>query len=112
LPYIMTGIRLAAAVALILAVTAELVIGAPGLGKEIGVAMSSSAVPTMYALILVIGRFAVTVNVLFRTLERRVLAWHTSVRLEAVTWPSRGGSSACSRSRRFGSRCGGWPARI
>jgi ABC-type nitrate/sulfonate/bicarbonate transport system permease component len=85
LPYIMTGIRLSAAVALILAITAELVIGAPGLGKEIGVAMASSAVPTMYALILVIGVFGVLVNVVFRTLERHLLSWHTSVRLEAVT---------------------------
>ena len=67
LPYIMTGLRLSAAVALILAITAELVIGAPGLGKEIGVAMASSAVPTMYALILVIGVFGVVVNVAFRS---------------------------------------------
>jgi ABC-type nitrate/sulfonate/bicarbonate transport system permease component len=85
LPYIMTGLRLSAAVALILAITAELVIGTPGLGKEIGVAMASSAVPAMYALIFVVGLFGVAVNVAFRALERRVLAWHTSVRLEAVT---------------------------
>jgi ABC-type nitrate/sulfonate/bicarbonate transport system permease component len=85
LPYIMTGLRLSAAVALILAVTSELVIGVPGLGKEIGLAMASSAVPTMYALILVVGLFGVMVNVLFRVLERRVLSWHTSVRHEAAT---------------------------
>ena len=85
LPYIMTGLRLSAAVALILAITAELVIGTPGLGKEIGVAMASSAVPAMYALIFVVGLFGVAVNIVFRALERRVLAWHTSVRLEAVT---------------------------
>jgi ABC-type nitrate/sulfonate/bicarbonate transport system permease component len=85
LPYIMTGLRLSAAVALILAITAELVIGTPGLGKEIGIAMASSAVPAMYALIFVVGLFGVAVNVAFRALERRVLAWHTSVRLEAVT---------------------------
>jgi ABC-type nitrate/sulfonate/bicarbonate transport system permease component len=81
----MTGLRLSAAVALILAITAELVIGTPGLGKEIGVAMASSAVPAMYALIFVVGLFGVAVNVVFRALERRVLSWHTSVRLEAVT---------------------------
>jgi ABC-type nitrate/sulfonate/bicarbonate transport system permease component len=85
LPYIMTGLRLSAAVALILAITAELVIGTPGLGKEIGVAMQSSAVPAMYALIFVVGLIGVAVNVGFRALERRVLSWHTSVRLEAVT---------------------------
>lgn len=85
LPYLMTGVRLAAAVALILAITAELVIGVPGLGKEIGVAVASSAVAPMYALILVVGLFGVAVNVACRALERRVLRWHTSVRLEAVT---------------------------
>ncbi len=84
LPYIMTGLRLSAAVALILAITAELVIGAPGLGKEIGLAQASSAVPAMYALILVVGLFGVAVNVGFRALERHTLAWHTSVRLEAA----------------------------
>jgi ABC-type nitrate/sulfonate/bicarbonate transport system permease component len=82
LPYLLTGLRLSAAVALILAITAELVIGAPGLGKEIGVAMASSAVPAMYALILVVGLFGVAVNAGFRALERRALAWHRAVRAE------------------------------
>lgn len=83
LPYIMTGLRLSAAIALILAITAELTIGAPGLGAEIGVAFASSAVPTAYALILVVGLIGVSVNVGLRDLERRTLAWHSSVRLEA-----------------------------
>ena len=82
LPYIMTGLRLSAAIALILAITAELTIGAPGLGNEISVAVASSAVPTAYALILVVGLIGVAVNVGFRALERRALAWHPSVRLE------------------------------
>ncbi|HEX3761213.1 MAG TPA: ABC transporter permease [Kofleriaceae bacterium] len=84
LPYLLTGVRLSAAVALILAITAELVIGAPGLGNEIGVAMASSAVPVMYALIFVVGLIGVAVNVGFRALERRVLAWHPAVRREAA----------------------------
>ena len=37
-PYIATGVRIASAVALILAVTAELVIGSAGLGRSINVA--------------------------------------------------------------------------
>jgi ABC-type nitrate/sulfonate/bicarbonate transport system permease component len=82
LPYLFTGIRLAAAVALILAVTAELIIGAPGLGNEINIANASAAVPRMYALVLVTGVLGVVVNVGFRALERRLLAWHTSVRSE------------------------------
>lgn len=82
LPYVMTGFRLAATVALVLAITAELVIGSPGLGKEIAVARSSNAVPEMYALVLVSGLLGVLVNVLARLLEGRILAWHPSVRTE------------------------------
>ena len=36
-----------------LAVTAELIIGSPGLGKEIAVAQTSGAVPEMSALVVV-----------------------------------------------------------
>ncbi|MEU0819624.1 ABC transporter permease [Streptomyces mirabilis] len=84
LPYVMTGVRLAAAVALILAVTAELVIGAPGLGARIAVAESSQAVPDMYALVVVTGLLGLLINVGARTVERRALAWHQSVRGEAT----------------------------
>ena len=84
LPYAVTGFRLAAAVALVLAVTAELIIGSPGLGKEIAVAQTSGAVPAMYALVVVAGLLGVGVNLLARALERRVLAWHPSARREAA----------------------------
>jgi ABC-type nitrate/sulfonate/bicarbonate transport system permease component len=84
LPYVMTGVRLAAAVALILAITAELVIGAPGLGARIAVAENSQAVPEMYALIVVAGLLGLVINVGARTVERRALAWHQSVRGEVA----------------------------
>ncbi|MFD4529379.1 ABC transporter permease [Streptomyces sp. NPDC058470] len=84
LPYVMTGVRLAAAVALILTVTAELVIGAPGLGKSIGVAQTSQAVPEMYALLVVTGLLGLLINVGARAVERRALAWHQSVRGEVM----------------------------
>ncbi|MFC0864207.1 ABC transporter permease [Sphaerimonospora cavernae] len=82
LPYVMTGLRLAAAVAFILAVTAELVIGSPGLGLEIQVAQSSGAVTAVYALVVLAGLVGIAVNAGVRLLERRVLAWHPSVRGE------------------------------
>ncbi|ADD42018.1 ABC transporter permease [Stackebrandtia nassauensis] len=82
LPYILTGVRLAASVALVLAVTAELVIGAPGLGHEISVAKTSAAVPRMYALIAVTGILGVAVNLAARGAERRLLRWHPSIRQE------------------------------
>jgi ABC-type nitrate/sulfonate/bicarbonate transport system permease component len=84
LPYVMTGVRLAAAVALVLAITAELIIGAPGLGQRIGVAQSSSATALMYALVVVTGILGVVINFGARAVERRLLAWHQSVRREVV----------------------------
>jgi ABC-type nitrate/sulfonate/bicarbonate transport system permease component len=82
LPYVMTGVRLSAAVALILAVTAELIIGSPGLGHEIAVAQSSGAVPLVYALVIVCGLLGVLVNLGARALERATLSWHASVRAD------------------------------
>ncbi len=82
LPYVVTGVRLAATVALILTITGELVIGSPGLGREIANARSSGAVPTMYALIVVTGLLGVAANVVARAAERKALAWHPSMRTE------------------------------
>lgn len=84
LPYLMTGIRLASAVALILAITAELIIGSPGLGQQIALTQSGGAVPEMYALILATGLIGVLINVGVRLIEKRVLAWHISVRREVA----------------------------
>ncbi|MFZ5846209.1 ABC transporter permease [Nocardioides pakistanensis] len=84
LPYVMTGFRLAATVALVLTITAELVIGSPGIGKEIAVAQNSGNVPSMYALVLVTGVLGVLVNLFARAVERRTLAWHPSLRAEAL----------------------------
>jgi ABC-type nitrate/sulfonate/bicarbonate transport system permease component len=83
LPYVVTGIRLATSVALILTITGELVVASPGLGKEIGIAQSSDAVPEMYALVVVTGLIGVAANLVARTVERWVLAWHPAVRGEA-----------------------------
>ena len=80
LPYVMTGARLGAAVALILAVTGELVIGSPGLGKSIALAQSAGAVEPLYALVVVTGLIGVAINLVARAVERRVLAWHPSAR--------------------------------
>jgi ABC-type nitrate/sulfonate/bicarbonate transport system permease component len=80
MPYVVTGFRLAASVALILEITAELIIGVPGLGQSIGVAQSSGAVTQTYALVIVVGLIGVAVNASARAVERRALRWHTSVR--------------------------------
>jgi ABC-type nitrate/sulfonate/bicarbonate transport system permease component len=84
LPYLMTGVRLAAAVALILAITAELIIGSPGLGREIALAQSGGAISGMYALVLATGLIGVLINMLMRFIEKKTLSWHSSVRSEVI----------------------------
>jgi ABC-type nitrate/sulfonate/bicarbonate transport system permease component len=81
---VLTGFRLGAAVSLILAITAELVIGSPGLGREIAVAQSSAAVAPMYAYVVATGALGVLINIGVRMLERRLLHWHPSVRGEVA----------------------------
>jgi ABC-type nitrate/sulfonate/bicarbonate transport system permease component len=80
-PYIATGIRISSAVALILAVTAEIVIGSAGLGRAINVARSGGAVDLMYALIIATGILGWLLNILATRVERRVLFWHPSQRM-------------------------------
>ena len=77
-PYIATGLRISSAVSLILVVTAEIVIGSAGLGREINVARSSGAVEMMYALIITTGLLGWLLNVVTTHAERRVLHWHPS----------------------------------
>jgi len=83
-PYIATGLRISSAVALILAVTAEIVIGSAGLGRSINVARSSGAIELMYALIITTGLLGWLLNVLTTQAERRVLHWHPSHRQVAA----------------------------
>ena len=79
-PYIATGIRISSSVALILSVTAELVIGSAGLGREINTASSGGDVELMYALILATGLLGWLLNIAATMGERRVLHWHPSQR--------------------------------
>lgn len=80
LPYLMTGVRLAAAVALILAVTAEMTIGNPGLGRQLTIASGIGNYTTVYAIVIVTGVLGLIINIGFRAIERRSLGWHQSVR--------------------------------
>jgi ABC-type nitrate/sulfonate/bicarbonate transport system permease component len=83
LPYAMTGLRLAASVALILTVTGELLISFDGIGGLFETARQSGNVPIMYAYVIVTGILGLLVNVLARSAEKRMLFWHPSVRSEA-----------------------------
>lgn len=80
LPFIVTGVRIAAMFALVVSIVAELVGGAPGLGNDILKAQSAGDDTTMYALILVSGVLGAIITTSFSWLERRVLFWHPSQR--------------------------------
>jgi ABC-type nitrate/sulfonate/bicarbonate transport system permease component len=81
-PYLVTGMRIASAQALILAVVAEIVGGAEGIGRNILLAENSgtSAYPTMYAYILVSGVLGIALTGAFFLMERRLMHWHESQR--------------------------------
>ena len=82
-PFLATGLRISASVALILVVTGEYVVGVPGLGQKVFIAQSSGAYDRAYAWIVVTGMLGLLVNLVFRTVERRYLWWHPSQRAEA-----------------------------
>lgn len=81
-PFLVTGMRIASAQALILAVVAEIVGGAAGIGRNILLAQNSgtTAYPTMYAYIIVAGALGVLLTGAFFLLERRLMHWHESQR--------------------------------
>jgi ABC-type nitrate/sulfonate/bicarbonate transport system permease component len=82
LAYVATGLRISSATALILAVTCELVMGAPGLGRTINVARSAGSLDVVYALVIVTGVLGLIVNMAFGRIEKRLLRWHPSQRLD------------------------------
>ncbi|MBM9468129.1 ABC transporter permease [Nakamurella leprariae] len=81
-PYLATGMRIASASALILAVVSELVGGAAGIGRNILRAQNGgvSAYPVMYAYILTAGLLGIILTGAFFLFERKVMHWHESQR--------------------------------
>jgi ABC-type nitrate/sulfonate/bicarbonate transport system permease component len=83
-PYIATGLRISSAVALILAFTAELFMGIPGLGQIMNVAESFGLTKQVYALAVATGVLGLAIYMVFSALERRALRWHPSQRIGAT----------------------------
>ena len=80
-PYIATGMRISSGVALILAFTAELFMGNPGLGQKVNFAQSFGLENQLYAYALATGFLGVAIHLLSTGVERRVLRWHPALRL-------------------------------
>lgn len=80
LPYLVTGLRLVATVALIICISAEMIVGTPGIGREVNVARITSAPDVMISFIITSGVLGILINLGMRWIERKVLFWHASVR--------------------------------
>jgi ABC-type nitrate/sulfonate/bicarbonate transport system permease component len=83
-PYVATGLRISATVALEVAIAVELLVGGKGIGTELGATSSSDRIPTMYAYVLTASLLGMVINVGARRLERRLLHWHPSQRIVAA----------------------------
>ena len=80
-PYIATGLRISSTVALILAFTAELFMGIPGLGQKVNIASAYGLTDQVFALAIATGFLGLAIHVAFTALERRALRWHPSQRV-------------------------------
>ncbi len=76
-PFIYTGIKVAAAVALIVAIAAEIIGGgASGLGIEMNEARELSDLKASYAYTVITGVLGLLVYVSLEAIERRLFAWN------------------------------------
>lgn len=80
LPFVLTGLRISAAIALILVVTGEYIVGIPGIGQEVFLAQNAGAYTTMYAYVVAAGLIGWALNAVFQVTERLTLFWHPSQR--------------------------------
>jgi ABC-type nitrate/sulfonate/bicarbonate transport system permease component len=83
LPYVATGLRISSSVALILAFTAELFMGTPGLGQATNYASSYALTDQLYAIAIATGFLGLAIHLVMSALERRLLRWHPSQRRAA-----------------------------
>jgi NitT/TauT family transport system permease protein len=82
LPAAFTGIRIASSIALVLAVSSEIVAGAPGIGKVIIDASTAGDDELAYAGVLVTGICGFLLNAALVGVDRRVLPWSVAARGE------------------------------
>jgi ABC-type nitrate/sulfonate/bicarbonate transport system permease component len=75
-PYIMTGLRVATAIALILTVISEMIGATSGIGYFILGAQRTMHITQMYAGILVLALTGYAINRGFLALDGRLMAWH------------------------------------
>jgi len=84
MPFLSTGVRVAAQLCLFQTITVELLGGAPGLGTSLQNAESANAVGDIGGIVLAAGFFGLLINTVMLAQQRRLLHWHPSVRAAAL----------------------------
>jgi ABC-type nitrate/sulfonate/bicarbonate transport system permease component len=79
-PQIVTGMRQALSIAIILMVISEMFAASNGLGFTIVQFQRSFAIPEMWSGVLLLGLLGFALSLLFRFAENRVLAWYHGLR--------------------------------
>lgn len=79
-PQIVTGARQALSIAIILMVISEMFAARDGLGFSIVQFQRSFALPEMWTGIILLGLIGVALSLIFRAVERPVLAWYHGLR--------------------------------
>lgn len=103
LPFIATGLRVSGSFALVVAVLAEIVGGAPGLGHDLEVYRAAGYLETVFAYVIILGTLGICLNALLTFGERRLIHWHESVRLVTGHRPRRSRSLTRASAQRW------WP---
>jgi NitT/TauT family transport system permease protein len=80
LPAAFTGVRIASSIALVLAVSSEIVAGAPGIGKVIVDASTAGNDTLAYAGVLVTGICGFLLNAVLMGVDRWILPWSVASR--------------------------------
>jgi NitT/TauT family transport system permease protein len=75
LPSIITGIKLAAGVALLVIVSAEMLASKSGIGYMIWQAWNTFSVERMYVGLIVISIIGILINLLLNELEHKLIPW-------------------------------------
>jgi ABC-type nitrate/sulfonate/bicarbonate transport system permease component len=76
------GMRIALSLALIMAVIGEMISGASGVGNYLMSMQYAMRADSMYAAVICLAAAGYLLNRIFLVLERAVLHWHHSMRIE------------------------------
>lgn len=82
LPYVMAGLRISLALALIVTVVAEMIAGSAGIGYHIVTMQYAMRAADMYAAIFVLAAIGYLLNRAFLLAERRLLHWYRTDKTE------------------------------